>query len=233
MQQHKKVICIYFLIEACQKTYLFPTLIAWPFSNTTQLVNKNRMHTLHMRLSLPYLPFTHEKILWLDLRLNSHNSLITKVQMVPSWFPYISHTRMSGGETLMTMFSIDLIHILTVRLELAYNGGWCREYQLNMKRLPRITLCCLLVPVQPWEYEYRLLTWPLWSISIGAWRLNCYQNIERPLVWRIWCLTKQLLKIPSSTRHHSWLSLPVKLILVDQVDEEASDPVQMSPWTMP
>ena len=33
--------------------------------------------------------------------------------------------------------SIDLIRIPTVGLELAYNGGSCGQYQLNLKSLPQ------------------------------------------------------------------------------------------------
>ena len=59
---------------------------------------------------------------------------------------------------------IGHFRILGIGLELACNGGSCGgmslkrdECNLNLKRLPRISLTCKLVPVQYWEYENGLL----------------------------------------------------------------------------
>ena len=49
----------------------------------------------------------------------------------------------------LTPLRIDLIHILTVELELACNRGSCEEIYLHLKRFPRSSLDCKLVPVQP------------------------------------------------------------------------------------
>ena len=63
---------------------------------------------------------------------------------------------------------IGHIRILGIGLELACNGGSCagislkrNECNLHLKRLPRNSLTCKLVPVQYREYEYGLL----WHIS--------------------------------------------------------------------
>ena len=37
-------------------------------------------------------------------------------------------------------------------------GEYIKNY-LHLKRFPRISLHCKLVPVQYWEYEYGLLQW--------------------------------------------------------------------------
>ena len=39
----------------------------------------------------------------------------------------------------------------------AYAGEYIKNY-LHLKRFPRISLHCKLVPVQYWEYEYGLLS---------------------------------------------------------------------------
>ena len=67
-----------------------------------------------------------------------------------------------------TPHQIDLIRILTVGLERAYEGGSCGEYRLNSKRFPRISLGCMLVPVQPWEYEYRLFIYVAFYFSLRS-----------------------------------------------------------------
>ena len=50
---------------------------------------------------------------------------------------------------VVSVSGIDLIGILTVGLERACSGGSCGEHRLNLKRFPRISLGCMLVPVQP------------------------------------------------------------------------------------
>ena len=59
---------------------------------------------------------------------------------------------------------IGHIRILGIGLELAWNGGSCGgislkrdQCHLHLKRFPRISLGCMLVPVQYREYEYGLL----------------------------------------------------------------------------
>ena len=43
-------------------------------------------------------------------------------------------------------------------------GEYIKNY-LHLKRFPRISLHCKLVPVQYWEYEYGLLISPHWGFS--------------------------------------------------------------------
>ena len=64
----------------------------------------------------------------------------------------------------MPLQVIGHIRILGIGLELACNGGSCGgislkrdECHLHLKRLPRISLICRLVPGQCREYEYGLL----------------------------------------------------------------------------
>ena len=96
--------------------------------------------------------------------------------------------------------SIGHFRILGIGLELACNGGSCggislerHECNLHLKRLPRISLTCTLVPVQYREYENglflcRMHCLRLWNVrsfvtrqfqtsdqalgSLKAWRLK-------------------------------------------------------------
>ena len=63
----------------------------------------------------------------------------------------MSKLNMHGSKTNwgLRFVSIDIIRILTVGLERAYNCGLCGEYHLNLKRFPCTSLCCMLVPVRP------------------------------------------------------------------------------------
>ena len=69
--------------------------------------------------------------------------------------------------------SIDNIRILTVGLELACNGGSCGGIFSNgniFNDIPRMSLDCKLVPVQPWEYEYC-------QLSVGRWTSNVQHSL--------------------------------------------------------
>ena len=60
------------------------------------------------------------------------------------------HLKQQIGKAFkFTRLILDLIRILTVELELACNRGSCRKVHLHLKRFPRISLDCKLVPVQP------------------------------------------------------------------------------------
>ena len=79
---------------------------------------------------------------------------------------------------------IGHIRIPGIGLELACNGGSCGgislkrvECNLHLKRLPRISLTCKLVPVRYREYEYGLLqvrelTWKEYGRLI-----SCLQSV--------------------------------------------------------
>ena len=65
---------------------------------------------------------------------------------------------------MITFDRIGHFRTLGIGLELAFNGGLCGgislkrdECNLHLKRLPRISLTCKLVPVQYREYENDLI----------------------------------------------------------------------------
>ena len=65
--------------------------------------------------------------------------------------------------------SIGQFRILTVGLDLAWNGGWCGQINLHLKRFARISLHFMLDPVQPWEFENGVLNAPLVCYGSSWW----------------------------------------------------------------
>ena len=77
---------------------------------------------------------------------------------------FISHLKNQGLLSNYYEGTIGHFRILGIGLELACNGGSCggislerHGCNLHLKRLPRISLTCKLVPVQYREYENGLL----------------------------------------------------------------------------
>ena len=106
------------------------------------------------------------------------------------WFPYwltipspclTVKTQQSSFYTssvTVTLYQIGQIRISGIGLELGCNGGLCGgislkrvECNLHLKRLPRMSLTCKLVPVRNWEYT---------NMAYSPWNLK---RTVRSLSW--------------------------------------------------
>ena len=76
----------------------------------------------------------------------------------------------------------------------SYSHGWTdtsiqlrlvRGISFEFGKIPRISLGCMLVPVQPWEYEYRLLGWPFTLHTCRACSMETLRLVLRALLFVI------------------------------------------------
>ena len=82
--------------------------------------------------------------------------------------------------------SIGQFRILTVGLDLAWNGGWCGQINLHLKRFARISLHFMLDPVQPWEFENGVLNAPLVYYGRSWWHERPKKKIWFAKTFQSW-----------------------------------------------
>ena len=109
---------------------------------------------------------------------------------------------------------IDHVHILDIGLELACNGGSCREISFAFERTRCMNLTCKLVPVQYQKDEYGLLAC-ITMLQLYTCTTSTKLSEAKPITTRSYTFSDALRQLHVCKSSFDWFTWLSKCVLCD------------------